>query len=158
LNVYGQSKLQGEELLQQKGEMFYLIRSSWLYGENGKNFIDTILTKAGQEPKLKVVNDQFGKPTYTKDLARKTREIIDQMKPCGIYHVTNKTKEGGISWYELAKRAVELKNLKCEVVPCSTFEFPRPAKRPKYSALVNTKLGPVRHWREALKEYLNHEL
>src|SRR3989344_5921512 len=158
LNVYGQSKLQGEELLQQKGEMFYLIRSSWLYGENGKNFIDTILTKAGQEPKLKVVNDQFGKPTYTKDLARKTREIIDQMKPCGIYNVTNKTKEGGISWYELAKRAVELKNLKCEVVPCSTFEFPRPAKRPKYSALVNTKLGPVRHWREALKEYLNHEL
>lgn len=159
LSAYGNSKYLGEKLLQQEGEMYYLIRSSWLFGEFGnKNFVQRILTKAKNQRKLKVVNDHFGKPTYAKDLARRTREIIDQMKPCGIYHVTNETPEGGITWFDLAKKAIELKGLSTEVIPCQADEFPQPAKRPQYAALINTKLEPLRDWEEALKDYLNQEL
>jgi len=154
VNIYGESKLLGEQLLVKNCEMYYLIRSSWLYGSNGKNFIDTILTKAEQKDTLTVVNDQFGKPTYTKDLALATRRLVEQMKPCGIYHITNETHVGGITWYDLAKKAIELKNIKTNVVPCSSAEFPRPAKRPAYSALINTKLEPTRSWEESLEEYL----
>jgi len=154
LSVYGKSKLLGEQLLQQNCEMYYLIRSSWMFGENSRNFIQEILTKAEQEGSLKVVNDQFGKPTYASDLAKKTRQIVDQMKPCGIYHISNETPEGGITWFDLAKKAVELKGLKAEVLPCSTAEMPRPAKRPKYAALVNTKLESMRSWEDALRDYL----
>ncbi len=108
LGIYGQSKLLGEKLLRQKAKKYYLIRSSWLFGKNGeKNFVRKILTKAVQESRLKVVNDHFGKPTYAKDLAQKTREIIESQKPYGIYHVTNETPEGGITWYDLAKKAIE---------------------------------------------------
>jgi len=154
VNAYGRSKLRGEEELVKKGDKYYLLRTSWLYGDNGKNFIETILTKAVESDNLRVVDDQFGKPTYTLDLAQKTREIIEQGKPFGIYHVTNETKAGGISWYEFAQAAIRLKGLAAQVEPCATEEFPRPAKRPQYSALVNTKLEPMRGWEEALKEYL----
>jgi dTDP-4-dehydrorhamnose reductase len=92
---------------------------------------------------VKVVNDQFGKPTYSVDLAQKTSEIIKL--PPGIYHITN---EGTCSWYEFAKAIIG------NVVSCSTDEFPRKAKRPKYSVMVNTKTEPMRHWKEALKTYM----
>ena len=157
ISVYGKSKLLGEKLLQEKGEMYYLIRSSWMFGEFGlKNFVKKILTKAAKEGSLKVVNDHFGKPTYAKDLAGQTRKIIEEMKPCGIYHVTNETKAGGITWYDLAKLAIEIKGLNCQVVPCGAEEFPQPAKRPKYAALINTKLPPTRDWQEALADYLKN--
>lgn len=156
LSVYGKSKLLGEKLLQEKGEMYYLIRSSWMFGEHGpNNFIETISTKAKEKGSLKVVNDQFGKPTYAKDLAKKTREIIDQSKPCGIYHVTNKTKEGGISWYEFAKKIIELSGISAEITACTSEEFSRLAKRPENAALINTKLEPMRNWDEAVKDYLD---
>ncbi len=157
ISAYGASKFLGEQQLQQNCEMYYLIRSSWLFGEHGgKNFVKRILTKAQNQRKLKVVNDHFGKPTYAKDLASKTREIIDRQKPCGIYHVTNETPACRISWYDLAKKAVELKGLKTKVVPCSSADFPQPARRPKYAMLVNTKLEPMRGWEEALKDYLKN--
>ena len=156
VGAYGASKFLGEKLLLKNSEMYYLIRSSWLFGEDGaKNFVKKILTKAKNQSSLKVVNDHFGKPTYAKDLARRTREIIDSQKPCGIYHVTNETPEGGITWFDLAKKAIELKGLKTEVVPVAAKEFPQAAKRPQYAALINTKLEPIRSWEEALKEYLS---
>ena len=100
-------------LLKEKGEMYYLLRASWLFGEGGaKNFVRRILTKAEKERKLKVVADRFGKPTYAKDLAKRTREIIKSQKPCGIYHLTNETPAGGITWFDLAKKAIEIKGLK----------------------------------------------
>jgi len=154
VSAYGKSKLEGEKLLQENCEMYYLIRSSWMFGQGGDNFIKNILTKAEQDGSLKIVNDQFGKPTYAQDLAIKTREIVDGMKPCGIYHVTNETKPGGITWFDLARKAIEIKGLSVEVTPCSTAEMPRSAERPQYAALVNTKLEPMRVWEEAVKEYL----
>ena len=92
---------------------------------------------------VKVVNDQVGKPTYTRDLAEKTREILNLSS--GIYHVTN---EGSCTWYEFALAIID------NVIPCSSAEFPTKAKRPAYSVLTNTKTTPMRHWLDALNEYL----
>lgn len=155
ISAYGYSKFLGEKELAENGEMYYLIRSSWMFGQAGqKNFVQKILAKAEYEKEIRVVNDQFGRPTYANDLAKKTKEIIDSFKPCGIYHLTNQTPAGGITWYDLAKKAVELKGLKTKVVPCQAKDFPKPAKRPKHGVLLNTKLEPLRDWQEALQEYL----
>jgi dTDP-4-dehydrorhamnose reductase len=143
ISAYGRSKLLGERSIQKYTRNFRIIRTSWLFGHHGKNFVETILALSSQMPKVKVVNDQIGKPTYTVDLARKTPEIISR-EP-GIYHITN---DGTCSWYELACAVIP------NAVPCSTAEFPRKAKRPNYSVLVNTKTRPLRHWKEAVSEYL----
>lgn len=143
INVYGQSKLMGEKNIIENMKDYRIIRTSWLFGLQGKNFVETMLRLSEEMDTVKVVNDQFGKPTFAADLARKTGEIIKL--PPGIYHITN---EGICSWYEFAKSIIK------NVTPCSTDEFPRKAKRPKYSILVNTKTEPMRHWKEALKAYL----
>lgn len=144
ISVYGRSKLAGEENIRYNMSDYRIIRTSWLFGRHGKNFVDTMLTLSKQMPTVKVVNDQIGKPTYTVDLARKTTEIISL--PAGIYHTTN---EGVCSWFEFASAIIQ------NVVPCTTAEFHRKAKRPQYSVLKNTKTSPLRHWKEALSEYLS---
>ncbi|MCL7414126.1 MAG: dTDP-4-dehydrorhamnose reductase [ANME-2 cluster archaeon] len=143
INVYGRSKLLGEQNIMEHMEDYRIIRTSWLFGRHGKNFVDTMVGLAGRMEQVKVVNDQFGKPTYTADLAQKTADIID-MEP-GIYHITN---EGVCSWYEFASAIIP------NAVPCNSEEFVRKARRPEYSVLVNTKTGPMRHWRDALRDYL----
>ena len=157
VNFYGRSKLLGEKLLKENCEMYYLIRTSWLFGRHGKNFVDTMLKLGRKEKKLRVVNDQRGKPTYSFDLAQKTRELIESQKPCGIYHITN---TGETTWYDFAKEIFrqagerdEVYN-KVKVISCSSQEFSSPAKRPKYSTLINTKLPPGRLWQDALGGYL----
>jgi len=152
LSVYGKSKLEGEKMLAEQTDNFYLIRTAWLYGQNGPNFVKTMISLSEKQPELKVVNDQFGNPTYTKDLAEKTKEIIENKKiKFGIYHVTN---SGPCSWYEFAVKIFEILGKDVKITPVTTAEFPRPAKRPKYSILRNTKLSDLRPWEEALKEYL----
>ncbi|VVB90969.1 RmlD substrate binding domain protein [uncultured archaeon] len=143
INAYGNSKLMGEKNIIKNMDNYRIIRTSWLYGAHGKNFVDMMLMLSGKMDTVKVVNDQFGKPTYAHDLARKTREVV--MMPAGIYHITN---EGVCSWFEFASAIIN------NAVPCTSGEFPRKAKRPKYSVLVNTKTTPMRHWRDALAEYL----
>lgn len=143
INAYGQSKLLGEKNIIDRMDDYLIVRTSWLYGEQGKNFVDTMLMLSQKMDSVKVVNDQFGKPTYAVDLARKTKEMLEL--PAGIYHITN---EGVCSWYEFASAIIE------NTVPCTSDEFPRKAKRPKYSVLSNTKTTPMRHWKEALSEYL----
>ncbi|HLB72117.1 MAG TPA: dTDP-4-dehydrorhamnose reductase [Candidatus Methanoperedens sp.] len=145
INVYGKSKLMGERNIIDRMDDYRIIRTSWLFGLHGKNFVDTMLRLSVQMDTVRVVNDQFGKPTYTSDLARKTEEIID-LAP-GIFHITN---DGVCSWYEFASAIID------NASPCSSEEFIRKAKRPKYSVLVNTRTGQMRHWREALAEYLNN--
>ena len=151
LNEYGQSKARGEELLQKINPKFYLIRLSWLFGINGKNFVETMLRLAKENKELRVVDDQYGKPTYAKDLAQRTRELLESKRPFGIYHLTN---EGVCTWYEFAVKIFELAGIEAKVVPVVSSEFPTPAKRPAYSALVNTKLPLSRSWQDALEEYL----
>jgi dTDP-4-dehydrorhamnose reductase len=143
INVYGRSKLLGEQEIAEKLDDYRIIRISWLFGAHGKNFVDTMLKLSGEMAEVKVVNDQFGKPTYTVDLANKVMDIIE-LEP-GVYHTTN---EGVCSWYEFASAFID------NAVPCTSEEFPRKAKRPKYSVLVSTKTESMRHWEEALKDYL----
>lgn len=143
INVYGQSKLLGEKKIVENMDDYRIVRISWLFGIHGKNFVEAMLKLSQEMDTVKVVNDQFGKPTYTMDLANKIKEII-KLNP-GIYHITN---DGICSWYEFASAIIE------NVIPCTSEEFLRKAKRPTYSILTNTKTGPMRHWKEALTSYL----
>jgi len=143
INAYGESKLLGEVNIRKNMSDYRIIRTSWLFGRNGKNFVDTMIMLSAEMPRVRVVNDQFGKPTYTVDLAKKTQEIAG-LDP-GIYHITN---EGICSWFEFARAIIP------NVIPCSSSEYPRRAKRPAYSVLLNTKTTPMRHWKAALHDYL----
>lgn len=162
INAYGRSKELGEKLLieemgvmdesMQKEGDFFLIRTSWLYGKYGKNFVDTILKMGTEKKMLKVVGDQHGRPTYAGDLAQQVKWLLQSNEyPSGIYHVTN---EGTTTWFELAKEIFRLAKLNVTVLPCTSAEYVRAAKRPQYSALINTKLPALRGWKEALKDYL----
>jgi len=143
INIYGESKLMGEVSIRKNMENYRIIRTSGLFGPNGKNFVDTILSLSRQMEMVRVVTDQVLKPTYTVDLAQVTPDIISRAP--GIYHITN---DGQCSWYEFARAFIP------NAIPCTTAEFPRRAKRPAYSVLMNTKTPPLRNWREAVFEYI----
>jgi dTDP-4-dehydrorhamnose reductase len=153
INVYGMSKRLGEYNLINYSNDYLLIRTSWLYGKYGNNFVKTIIDKAQNNIDLTVVEDQIGSPTYTKDLVQATLNLL-QFK--GIFHITN---SGSCSWFEFAETLLNLKNLKNFVTPIKSWESARAAKRPqnsilccsKYNHFTNTKM---RHWKDALKEYL----
>ncbi len=149
IGVYGASKALSEKLILENTDKYFIVRTSWLYGVNGKNFVETMLRLGKEKDSIDVVNDQFGCPTYTKDLALKIKEIIE--KPFGIYHVTN---DASCSWYDFAKKIFELSGMKTKVNPVTTDKFPRPAQRPKFSILLSTKISKPRNWEDALKEYL----
>lgn len=156
--AYGRSKLLGEQNLK-KYDKHYLVRTSWLFGKNGRDFVDTMTELASERDELRVVNDQHGKPTYALDLARATQELIKEKRAFGIYHFVN---EDTTTWYEYAKKIIELYGKKQawkdddypRIVPVSSQEFLAPAKRPEYSILNNTKFPPLRPWQEALEEYM----
>jgi dTDP-4-dehydrorhamnose reductase len=155
LGVYGETKLVGEKLLQESLEKYFIVRTAWVYGINGNNFVKTML-KLGQERKeLGVVYDQVGSPTYTVDLAKFLVELIDSEK-YGVYHASN---EGVCSWHEFAVEIFKQAGMDVKVNPLTSEEFPRPAARPQYSVLSKKKIieegfTPLRDWKEALKEYL----
>ncbi|MCP1662285.1 MAG: dTDP-4-dehydrorhamnose reductase [Methanocalculus sp. MSAO_Arc2] len=146
INQYGTSKLLGEQRIASLTDDYLIIRTSWLFGKNGKNFVDTIRGLSKEMDSVRVVDDQIGKPTYTRDLAWKTKEILGSAP--GIYHITN---DGLCSWFGFASAFID------NAVPCSSAEFPRKAKRPKYSVLTNTRTSPLRSWRDALNDYLSGE-
>jgi dTDP-4-dehydrorhamnose reductase len=157
INVYGHSKLRGEQYLREYSNNYILIRTAWLYGKNGKNFVDTILEKAQLERSLQVVDDQIGSPTYTVDLASAVMVLIEG-NHTGIFHITNR---GTCSWYEFALKIVEYTDVKnVEVQPVTSDTFPRKALRPQYSVLSCKKFShatqrTMRFWQIALKDYLN---
>lgn len=154
INVYGESKLEGEKSIRTNMEKYYIVRTSWLFGKNGRNFVDTMLKLGEQAIKdgteLKVVDDQIGSPTFTKDLCDAViKNFIGQALPFGIYHLTNSKT---CSWYEFAKKIFEIKNMNVRVKAVSSAQFQRPAKRPKCSILINNKIPIMRSWEEALKD------
>lgn len=151
ISAYGRSKALGERELTKHLENFYLIRIAWLFGHHGPNFVETMLSRAQSQQDIKVVNDQYGSPSYALDIAVAAKKIIDQKMPSGIYHLTN---AGVTTWYQFAQKIFELAKINIKVNPCATAAFPRPAPRPKYSILLNTKLPPLRSWEEALEDYL----
>ncbi len=156
--VYGKSKLAGEEFIRTLCKRSFIVRTSWLYGFHGNNFIKTMLNLSKKQDTIQVVNDQFGSPTYTVDLCNFIIKIIET-DLFGTYHVSN---SGGCSWYEFAKVIFEFYGLDCiNVEPCSTEQFLRPAPRPKYSVLDHMAmrchgLPAMRPWRAALEDFLHN--
>lgn len=155
LSVYGKSKAAGEVEIFKNLKNFYLIRTSWLYGEGGKNFVDTMieLHRNNKGKPLKVVSDQRGCPTYTNDLADAIFRLI-KAKKYGIFHLTN---DEACSWYEFAIEIFKELGVNQPVIPITTEELNRPAARPKNSILFNTKSEKLRHWKLALKDYLSNK-
>lgn len=147
LNNYGITKYLGEEAVKKYCSKYYIARTSWLYGIHGKNFVETMLSLA-DKPELKVVDDQIGCPTWTVELANGILNIIDK-EPYGIYHICG---SGSTSWFGFAKEVFKLAGLEVNLMPCMTEDFPRPAKRPKYSVMNNDKI--CRDWKSALKDYM----
>jgi dTDP-4-dehydrorhamnose reductase len=157
ISNYGRSKLLGEEEIKKFADKFYLIRTSKLFGKRGKSevskksFFDTMIALAKDNKVLKIVDDEKSCFTYTPDLALETKKMIEEKIPFGIYHVIN---EGACTWHEAALELFKLTKMDVEVIPVGSAEFPRPAKRPRSSVLLNTKLKPLRNYKEALVEYL----
>jgi dTDP-4-dehydrorhamnose reductase len=156
LNVYGRSKLQGERYVQELVKKALIIRTQWLYGRYGKNFVTAILQQAKEKGVLSIVNDQMGSPTYTTDLA-KAISVLIQFDAQGIYHVAN----GDLcTWYTFGQAILELSGMdKVRVIPISSMELRRRATRPSYSVLNCQKLKKetglaLRPWSEALRDYL----
>lgn len=161
-SIYGASKLMGERELQKNTDNFYLIRTSWVFGPGGKDFIDTVL-RLSERGEMRIKNDEHGKPTYAKDLAQATRALVFERMPYGTYHIVN---EGPTNWHEYAQTIVEfagkIKNWPEEkypkIEPVSAEEFAAKAPRPSYSILLNTKFVKLRPWQEALEDYLGYDI
>lgn len=159
LNVYGESKLLGERGVQKTGGNYLILRTAWLYGPHGKNFVDTILRLSSQQEEIRVVNDQRGSPTYTRDLSRAI-ELLLKREETGVLHVTN---SGSCTWFEFAGKVLAMKSLgdrSVRLLPISSAELGRPAKRPANSVLDCSNFERIagwkmRHWEESLKEYLS---
>lgn len=168
--VYGKTKLEGEEAIIENAEKYYIFRTAWLYGD-GNNFVRTML-KAGREKEqlnktledakkecLKVVSDQHGSPTYAVDLADTIAQALEKEIPYGIYHATNL---GFTTWYDFTKEILKMANISCKVIPVTSEEFVRPAKRPKNSMMSKSKLLDagviIPFWEDALERYLEVEL
>ena len=156
LNVYGRTKYEGEEAVRSFLDRWFIVRIAWVFGKNGRNFIRTMLNLSKNHDRLTVVNDQYGTPTYTLDLARLLVDMILTDR-YGIYHVTN---EGDyISWYDFACEIFRQAGIPMEVVPVSSAEYAARAKRPENSRMNRTKITaqgftPLPDWKDALGRYL----
>ena len=167
--VYGLTKLHGEQKIMATGCNYVIIRTAWLYSEFGKNFCKTMMNLTTTKPKLNVVFDQVGTPTYALDLARAIEIVLadfasHQEDRCvypntGIYHYSN---EGVCSWFDFTKMIAEYNgSTQCDIQPCHSDEFPSPVKRPSYSVLDKTKIKTVfgvevPYWTDSLKKCINN--
>ncbi|MBC7324319.1 MAG: dTDP-4-dehydrorhamnose reductase [Moorella sp. (in: Bacteria)] len=158
VNAYGQSKYLGERFLETIAPKYFLVRTSWLFGKHGPNFVETILKLAREREGLAVVDDQWGCPTYTRDLARALADLLES-ECYGVYHITN---QEATTWYHFAREILAVAGVNTPVKPVTSAEFPRPARRPAYSVLdpfplqetIGYLLPP---WQDALKRYLAGE-
>ncbi|WP_029422352.1 dTDP-4-dehydrorhamnose reductase [Alicyclobacillus macrosporangiidus] len=155
MNVYGRSKRAGEILAQTLTRKYFIVRTSWLYGMHGSNFVKTMIRLGREGGTVRVVNDQTGSPTYAVHLAKFIWKLVATDR-YGIYHATN---SGCCTWYEFARAIFEECELSADVEPCSTKDFPRPAPRPAYSVLDHMQIRingfpDLPHWRAGLREFI----
>jgi len=157
INVYGETKLKGEQAIQANLPDAIIIRTAWVYSAYGHNFVKTMIRLMGERDEISVISDQIGSPTYALDLAKVIINVIDgQNWLSGIYHFSN---EGEISWFDFAVAIKEIKNLDCIINAIPTSAYPTQAKRPKFSLLDKTKIKStfgveVPFWKDSLKEML----
>ncbi|AJG97802.1 NAD(P)-dependent oxidoreductase [Clostridium beijerinckii] len=155
-SVYGKTKLLGENYVRELSSKYFIVRTAWLYGYVGHNFVYTMRRLGKEKEFITVVNDQRGNPTHANDLAYHILKLI-QTEEYGVYHCTGK---GECTWYDFAKMIIELSGEKCEVKPCTSEEYKTPAKRPEYSSLDNMMLrntvgDEMRDWKDAIKSFIN---
>lgn len=155
ISVYGKSKLKGEEAILEILDKFFIVRTAWLYGVNGRNFPKTMLELAENHSQITVVYDEIGTPTYARDLANAISQLIET-DFYGIYHITN---SGSCSWCEFARYIFEVANVDVNVIPVTASEFARAAPRPSYSVLKNKTwvengFKPLRSYKDAISEYI----
>lgn len=154
VSIYGKTKLLGEQYVRENCSKYFIVRTAWLYGEWGKNFVYTIIKAAREKGHLEVVDDQRGNPTYAEDLAYHILKII-LTDEYGIYHCTG---AGECSWYDFACKIVKYAGIDCTITPISSDKIKRAAKRPSYSSLDNMMLrctigDEMRPWQEALQSF-----
>jgi dTDP-4-dehydrorhamnose reductase len=159
LNAYGRTKWEGEKAFRASGVEGWIVRTSWLYGPQGRHFVRTMARLLREKPKVEVVEDQVGGPTFTHDLAAFILDLVETRAPYGLYHFSN---EGHTSWFGFACAIRDELGLKTPVLPVTSDQFPRPALRPGNSRFDLAKARsvartPIRPWRDALKEYLAME-
>jgi dTDP-4-dehydrorhamnose reductase len=150
LQSYGRSKLAGEVATAEANPRHFIVRSSWLFGAGGKNFVETILRLGGERDELRVVDDQVGSPTFTGHLAEGIARLV-RTDDYGIHHVAG---SGRCSWYEFAREILERAGVDCRVEPCTTEEYPLPARRPAWSVLGSERGHSLPPWQEGLEAYL----
>ncbi|MBZ5992323.1 dTDP-4-dehydrorhamnose reductase [Leuconostoc gelidum] len=152
-NAYGRAKLAGELAVTESGADAYIVRTSWVFGEFGNNFVYTMQRLATTHPKLTVVNDQLGRPTWTRTLAEFMLHLVDVKATYGVYHLSN---TGTTTWFDFAREI--LKNTDVEVAPVTSAEFPQKAYRPRHSVMSLNKAEStgfeILNWREALNAFL----
>ncbi|MDB2160780.1 MULTISPECIES: dTDP-4-dehydrorhamnose reductase [Clostridium] len=156
-SVYGKTKLLGENYVREFCSKYYIVRTAWLYGYVGHNFVYTMRRLGKEKDSINVVNNQIGNPTHANDLAYHILKLIETDE-YGIYHCTGK---GECSWYDFAKMIIELSGEKCTVNPCTSEEYKTPAKRPEYSSLDNMMLrntvgDEMRNWQDAIKSFIEN--
>lgn len=156
-SVYGKTKLLGENYVKDFSSKYFIVRTAWLYGYVGHNFVYTMQRLGREKDSLKVVNDQRGNPTHANDLAYHILKLIET-EEYGIYHCTGK---GECTWYDFAKKIMELSNIECSVNSCSSEEYKTLAKRPEYSSLDNMMLrctvgDEMRDWEVALESFIRN--
>lgn len=156
INKFGKTKLAGEKEIQKNTKKFYIIRTSRLFGKNKsktekRNFFDIMIEVSKNNKEVNAVDDETACFTYVPDLVKKTKEIIESKKEFGIYHIINSEP---VTWYDACRELYRTIKIKTKITAVTGDEFPRLAKRPFYSVLVNTKLNPMRSWKVALKDYL----
>jgi len=154
INVYGLTKLEGEQAIASQIEKYYIIRTSWLYSQFGNNYVKTMLKLGSERDELSIIADQIGTPTYGIDLAGAILDIITTDKAAyGIYHYSN---EGITSWFDFAKNIFDIAGINVKVNPIHTFQYPTPAKRPKFSVMDKSKIKStfsltIPYWRDSLQ-------
>ena len=158
INYYGISKREGEKIIEKSSSDSIIIRISWLYSMYGNNFVKTMIKKGEEEDKVYVINDQFGCPTYSKDLVDCTLNIIDSNK-FNNHKVYNFSNEGFTNWFEFTKKIFELKKITCEVVPVDSNSYKTTATRPEFSVTDKSRIKDIfnisiRRWDEALEEFI----
>jgi dTDP-4-dehydrorhamnose reductase len=149
-SAYGRTKLAGERVTAEANPRHYIVRTSWLFGNGGPNFVETMLRLGQERDTLRVVDDQIGRPTYTGHLALAIAQLV-RGADYGIHH---RAGSGECSWFDFAREIMRRAELECEVEPCTTEEFPRPARRPAYSVLGSEHGDRLPTWQEGLDAYL----
>jgi len=162
VNYYGSTKAAGETMAMEANEDTIIIRTSWVFSSHGNNFVKTMMRLMKERAQLNIVADQKGRPTYAKDLAIVTMQMMEAMNAGksikGVYHFVN---QGETTWFDFAATIKAFAGLDCALNPIETKDFPSPAKRPAYSVLDTTKIEhdlaiDIRHWEDAIKDCMNH--